>query len=174
MTNLSYRFLGVVGLQFLLLFGVIGYKQYTVATGETVVLKVVPVDPRSLFRGDYVRLSYDISTIDPARLGGADYLTAGETVFVELAPGDGGYWSAVAVYQDRRSVEDGHVLIKGKATTSRFGSDRTVRVEYGVEEVFVPEGSGRAIETSREQVGVEVKVDRFGNAVARKIVIEGR
>ena len=31
------------------------------ANGREVVLDVVPVDPRSLFRGDYVILGYDIS-----------------------------------------------------------------------------------------------------------------
>ncbi len=31
--------------------------------GSPVSLKTAPVDPRSLFRGNYVRLNYDISTI---------------------------------------------------------------------------------------------------------------
>ena len=33
----------------------------TLTTGETILLRVVPVDPRDLFRGDYVILSYEIS-----------------------------------------------------------------------------------------------------------------
>ena len=174
MDRLGVRFLAAVGLQFVLLFGVIGFKQYTVRTGETVLLKVKLVDPRSLFRGDYVRMSYDISTLDTARLAGDDYFDGKGTVYVELAPGDDRYWRAVAIHDTRRRVADGHLLIKGKVDRSGPGTPgRTVRVRYGVEEVFVPEGSGRAVETSRADLGVEVKIDRFGNAVARRILIDG-
>ena len=35
----------------------IGFRQWTLETGTPVVLAIHPVDPRSLFQGDYVRLS---------------------------------------------------------------------------------------------------------------------
>jgi uncharacterized membrane-anchored protein len=167
------------GVQCLLLLSVIGFKQYTIVTGTTVVLQTTPVDPRSLFRGDYVRLAYDISTLDPA-IASDGYIPFG-TVFVELAPGDGGIWRAVNVYPNRRPVPDGHVLIRGDAIPIP-GGDRPLpgtreesRVTYGIEEVFVPEGSGRAIErTNPERVTVEVSVDRFGNAIARRVLIDGQ
>ena len=177
MDRLTFRFLGVVALQFLILSSIIGYKQYTVVTGETVRLKVQPIDPRSLFRGDYVRLSFDISQLDLNRLAPDEYFGSRDTVYVELAPGDDGYWHAVAAYRTRRAVEDGHILLKGKTESARFfGPDQpssTVAVDYGIEEVFVPEGSGRAVETSRAELGLEVRVDRFGNAVPRRILVDG-
>ena len=37
-----------------LILGFVAYKEMTLQTGEEVVLKTVPVDPRDLFRGDYV------------------------------------------------------------------------------------------------------------------------
>ena len=36
-------------------------------TGREITLPIVPVDPRDLFRGEYVRLGYDINTV-PAML----------------------------------------------------------------------------------------------------------
>ena len=36
-------------------------------TGREIILPIVPVDPRDLFRGEYVRLGYDINTV-PAML----------------------------------------------------------------------------------------------------------
>src|SRR5262245_14089672 len=33
----------------------------TLATGEAILLRAAPVDPRDIFRGDYVTLSYEIS-----------------------------------------------------------------------------------------------------------------
>jgi len=37
--------------------GFIGFKEYTLRTGQEVVLKTVPIDPRDLFRGDYINVS---------------------------------------------------------------------------------------------------------------------
>ena len=38
--------------------------------GREIVLPIVPVDPRDLFRGEYVRLGYDISTVPAMLLSG--------------------------------------------------------------------------------------------------------
>jgi uncharacterized membrane-anchored protein len=168
-------FLGAIAIQFLLLFSVIGYKQYTIVTGTTVVLQVEPLDPRSLFRGDYVRLNYTISTLDLNQVGGDDFFGYRQTVYVELAPGENGLWQAVSVEGGRRDVPDGHVLIK--ARTELVNAQRepsTLRLRYGIEEVFIPEGSGRDVEQAGNRVLVEVKVDRFGNAVPRHILIDGQ
>jgi uncharacterized membrane-anchored protein len=173
MNRRSINFLVVVGLQFAILLSVIGFKQYTVWTGETVLLKVQPLDPRSLFHGDYVHLNYTISTLDPRAIGGGAYFYGSDTIWVELAPGEGGYWQAVGVYRDRRDVLEGHILLKGKVEEQSF-RDQQIRVKYGIEDVFVPEGSGRAVERAQATLGVEVKVDRFGNAVPRRILLDGQ
>jgi uncharacterized membrane-anchored protein len=174
MDRIGVRLVLVVTLQFLLLTAVMGYKGYTVVTGETVLLKTVPVDPRSLFSGDYVDLRYEISTLDLATLAPDTYIGPRQTVYVELARGDDGYWHAVGVWTTRRTVADGHVLIKGRTEDARFDPGRrTVQVGYGIENVFVPEGSGRAVESGRRDLGVEVKVDRFGNAVPRGLLLDG-
>ena len=47
----------VVLLQTAALVGMVAIKQRTLITGTPVLLKTEPVDPRSLFRGDYVILS---------------------------------------------------------------------------------------------------------------------
>ncbi|MFN8558918.1 MAG: GDYXXLXY domain-containing protein [Dehalococcoidia bacterium] len=176
MTARLTGFLVVVALQFAILGSVIGYKGYTVATGETVLLKVVPVDPRSLFQGDYVNLAFDISRLDRTDKQDGVPLYGGRKVYVELVRGDDGYWRLVGVHDKIEPVADGRVLLKGAVTSDAFAppGDTTVRVEYGIEQVYVPERSGRAIETSRAELGLEVKVDRFGNGVARRIFIDGQ
>jgi uncharacterized membrane-anchored protein len=169
------RFIAAVALQFLLLCSVIGYKQYTIVTGTTVVLQVEPLDPRSLFRGDYVRLNYTISTLNLSEVGGDDFFGYRQTVYVELAPDANGLWQAVSVEGDRRDVPDGHVLIKARTDNLDFQRDpSTIRLRYGIEEVFSPEGSGRDVEQAGNRISVEVKVDRFGNAVPRRILIDGQ
>lgn len=48
----------------LLLFGALNYgiyeKQQIIATGETLLLELAPVDPRSLMQGDFMRLRYAV------------------------------------------------------------------------------------------------------------------
>ena len=55
------QFIGIISLWLIIIFGLIGYKQLTIVTGTTVLLETVPVDPRDIFRGDYVTLNYAIS-----------------------------------------------------------------------------------------------------------------
>ncbi len=63
-------------------------------SGKEVLLKVEPVDPRDLLRGDYVALGYDISRI-PTRL--IANIPAGQTrsddtpITVRLSKGVDGY-----------------------------------------------------------------------------------
>lgn len=166
------KLLIIVGIQFLLLLSVIGFKQYTVWTGETVLLKTTPIDPRDLLRGDSVAVSYQISTIDLDEVAGDD--ADGGTVYVELQRGDDGHWDAVAVHWRREHAFAGTVLLRGDVE-SYYGPGNTVRLRYGIEQLFIPEGSGGDLPSGREHViAVELNVDRFGNAVPRRFFVDGQ
>ena len=154
----------VLGVQLLIVGSVIAFKQYTVWTGQTVRLAVGPVDPRDPFRGDYVTFQYEISRIDRADLIGEDY--AYGTVYVELREGEDGLWDAVAIHDERQHEFKDTVLLKGKSDSN---DGRSMSVRYGIEELFIPEGSGRDIPW--RDVSVEIKVDRFGNAVLRHLLL---
>ncbi len=56
-------FIVVIALQIVFLLGIVGYRESILALGRTAVLQTVPVDPRDLFRGEFVVLRYEISTI---------------------------------------------------------------------------------------------------------------
>ena len=49
---------------FVIIAGFIGYKEYTLSQGQKILLKTIPLDPRDLFRGDYVVLNYEISQLN--------------------------------------------------------------------------------------------------------------
>lgn len=166
-----------VAIQFLLLLGLLGFKQYTLLTGETVLLRVQPIDPRDLFRGDYVTLSYDISTLRPDELGGDSYFYPDDRIYVELVKDDP-YWRPVATYEDHRQEHKPSVVLKGRVESDGYwGSSSPLRVKYGIEDIFIPEDTGRAIErlsrTSDGRLGVKVVVDRWGNGIARQLVLDG-
>jgi len=169
----------VVAIQFLVLLSVIGFKQYTVWTGETVLLKVQPVDPRDLLRGDYAAVRYDISRLSPDTVAWDEDAPrcCDAPVYVELERQDDGYWTAIAVHGDRHHTRDGTVVIKGRVQSSYNSYDRSagpIEIRYGIEQVWIPEGAGASIPSGTGRtVAVEVKVDRFGNAVPRRFVIDG-
>lgn len=146
----------------------VAFKEYTLRTGDDVLLRTVPVDPVDMFRGDYVVLRYDISTIDITKLGqiGGVFII-GDTVYVSLRLDEQGVASATLVSKDR--PREG-LFIRGKVEDVRT---ETLRVSYGIESYFVPQGTGRQIERQGDML-VRITVDEFGNAVIRNVVIDGK
>ena len=71
------RLLILALVQTAVLAALIGFRQWTLETGTPVVLAIRPVDPRSLFQGDYVQLSYEIGHLRIDRLAGDDDLERG-------------------------------------------------------------------------------------------------
>lgn len=150
------------------------------AGGREIELAIRPVDPRDLFKGDYVQLAFDISELDRAIApadaappkGAADWRSAVRTVYVTLQRAADGSWKPVAV-ADALPTGLGaeRIAIKGQSLTW----DRR-RVAYGIERYFVPEGAGRRLEDLARQakLGAIVAVDRRGNAAIKGLVIDGK
>ena len=182
----SRKFFYLVVVFWLLIFsGFIAYREYTLQTGREVLLKTVPVDPRDLFRGDYVTLRYDISTLNlsDGQAEDANYMnyTNNARIYLALQLKDG-YGVPKKLY---KNPPGGELFIKGRAKgltyerpegNASMPSVRKLRVEYGIESYFVPEGLGGEIERQRRddnKIDVLVAVDRFGNAAIKKILIDG-
>ncbi len=152
-------FWGIVAAQILLLLVLIGAKEYTLNVGTTVVLQTVPVDPRSLLQGDYAILGYEIST----RPGFLARLSPGTTVYVSLVE-RGDVWEALGYSANKPTTSDA-VFIKGTV-------DRRGLLDFGIGTYFVPEGTGHIIERARD-VKVEVAVESRGNAVTKRVLVDG-
>lgn len=123
--------------------------------GREVLLRVQPVDPRDLLRGDYVRLGYDIGMLPrstvanlPSEVSGAD----GTPVFVRLAKQADGYWQPIAATVGKTPAEAAppdQVDLRGVLTGyDGVGPNQqaVIGVDYGIERYYVPEGEGREIE----------------------------
>jgi uncharacterized membrane-anchored protein len=121
--------------------------------GQEVLLKVEPVDPRDLLRGDYVRLGYDISNVPVSMIGnvpsGAQWIEAGP-VFVRVKKDGDGIWKMVSasLYEPPSTPPgDDEIDIRGMVDDGRgLGRIDTLNVEYGIERFYLPEGEGLAIE----------------------------
>ena len=186
MNSRALRFFLVGVLLTVALAALIAGKVYTLRSGATVVLKVAPRDPRDLFRGDYVVLQYEIGRLVPAELEGDDEFARGDTVYVRLQTG-GQYAYPLGVYHNWPEIQPGEVVLKGEVTyLSSVGWKRkggsasewgayTMNVRYGIENYFVPEGEGKALENlvSTSVVSLRVAVDKNGKAGILAVLVDG-
>jgi uncharacterized membrane-anchored protein len=155
--------------------------------GTEVRLATAPVDPRDFFRGDYVVLSYEISQLQAGKLGAPGDFKPGEPVFVVLQPDSEGRSHAVAVSRKFPAASPGQVFIEGKVASRHICRPTTagprtcapdeyaIRVTYGLESFFVPQGDGRRIERSdRSKIEVVAAVSPSGKAAIKRLLIDGK
>ena len=166
----------------LVLLAMIIIKQWTLNTGTLVLLETEPIDPRSLFRGDYVRLNYVISQLNLDSLQGDANFKKNDKVFVVLEEGKP-YWLPRSVYHNQPSLKNNEVAIKGILKSvqdihhedTNKTSSKILHIRYGIENYFVPEGEGRALERPQGDKKVEmlIAVDKFGNAGIKSVLLDG-
>lgn len=164
-------FIAICIFWFLALGGFILFKEYTLMNGKEILLKTKPVDPRDLFRGDYVILAYDISEIKIKNDTNKSKFKTGDKVFVSLDIDNNGIGKVKNISLNKPD----DVFIKGVVRySSRMNkSEETIRVRYGIESYFVPEGMGREIERNLRYTYAKVSVDDFGGAVVESLVLDG-
>ena len=151
--------IAAVGLQFVLLVGLTIQPVLTLTTGRVVTLQTKPVDPYDMFRGDYVRLSYDMSNF-PVPFEVSD----NSDIYATLSP-TGQYWKPRAISANKPVLLEGEICIKGKIK-KQYG--RT-QLHFGIEQVYVPEKTGRKAEESKA-LKVDLAVDKNGNAVIKRVM----
>ena len=147
------------------------------ARGTEIRLPVVPVDPRDFLRGDYVILSYEISRLRSNPVVGSPPLAADQTVYVALQQ-ENGSWRAGATY-DRPPLSG--LFIKGKVESVRQNESecpapcRIYQVSYNLEQFFVPEGKGRALEQLRndQRLEVDIAIAGDGRAALKRLLVDG-
>lgn len=168
----------VVLLQTVALAGMVAVKQRTLITGTPVLLKTEPVDPRSLFRGDYVRLNYAIGRLAYAGLEGDKDFERHDEVYVVLRKGEE-FWEPVSIHHETPAPGPDSVVIRGHVEYSGIWIDGESRggisIRYGIENYFVPEGEGRALErpAEGEEVTILVAVDGRGDSAIKAVLVNG-
>jgi uncharacterized membrane-anchored protein len=154
--------------------------------GQEARLEVVPVDPRDLFRGDYVVLDYRIGTVIVPKEVTTSF-TRGQQVFVTLRPDGSNKSKAVAISTERPGVSGTDIVISGVVSTPSTCSlietgtrdcklgTRVVGVRYGLESYFVPQGEGTKIElTPKALLEVVAAVAPSGQAAIKRLLIDGK
>jgi uncharacterized membrane-anchored protein len=173
-SHLQIIIIVAIAFQIIVLLATIVQRSAPLVHGKTVLLRVVPVDPRDLFRGDFVTLSYSFSRVTSSSIPGLPQnyysYTYGRDrqempVYVVLEPEDDGtHWQAKSFSIDR--PESGTFL---RGTLYPSGG-----VVCGIESYYVQEGKGRDYEEAirNHKLSAEVAIGSDGGATLKKLIIE--
>lgn len=169
--------------QTLALASIVYGRMQLLKTGREIVLPVIPVDPRDIFRGDYVMLGYKLSPLnyslskDGALPKG---MRRGGPIYVTIAPDGAGEWSVVRYAGSfPGDVKPEEAVLKGRIT-SIYGGDASggwsIGVRYGIESYFVPEGTGKALQDAvrEHHVATVVALGKDGTAAIKTLTIDGK
>lgn len=131
------------------------------SSGTLVSLRTVPVDPRSIFRGDYVTLSYEVGRDIPQSLPGQENGNA--AVYVVLEP-KGEFYERVSVSEEQPQLATGQVCLRGYR-------DWTGVSFPDIAQYFVEENMGKELEAARNahRLIVDAYVDESCAAVIRGV-----
>ena len=123
-------------------------KEKTLKNGQLILLKLAPVDPRSLMQGDYMTLRYEISE-------GIDTKNLPKRAYFVIKLDQNKVAEKVRLQQERKPLNAGEFLICYSASDSW-------NVNIGAESYFFQEGEAEKFEKAKYG---GVKIDDKGNSV---------
>lgn len=142
---------------------------YPLWTGQEINLKTVPIDPRSMFRGNYARLRYEISNIPRADINTKRTPRNGEIVYVKLEATEDGLFSYNGA--SLKKPQDG-MYIRGRIQTySSPNRSEEYLVKYGIEALFAPKAKALRLEKSLRDQGIaKIMLARNGKAALKEVI----
>lgn len=174
-TRESKLLIAAAAFQLLVLGWMIGGTLLAFRDTRTVLLKVEPVDPRDLFRGEYVILAYDFGRVPPEGIEGLpgpytvensdDWLD--RPVFVPLIPEAGEMGRYAAGPPSSTPPPDDVPFLQGTL-------EEPSRIVFGIETYYVQEGRGAAYETAARdhKLWARVALNRSGQGTLQGLEIE--
>lgn len=170
-------------LQVVLLLVVAVKREWILGQGETVYLRTAPVDPRDIFRGDYVALDYDIAQIPTSVID--QFNKAHPIISKALLENKEHRIVYLSLKVDAKNIASIHGISMLKPNDQPFikaymgkgignaGRNRSL-IKMGIEKYFVEQGAGLVLEEKRGKrddwqrpMEVEVALGDDGTAVIK-------
>ncbi len=164
---IQYKAFVVAAILTLILSSMIYSRISILQTGDEIVLLSRPVDPRDLFRGNYVTMTYGINNLDSCKVEIRDNFSRRQPVFVQLEEGKKGYWNAVSVSARPLQATKTTIILSGYSRSNykvpkkvRLNSQgepmkncRHLYLRYGLEKYFAPKKRAKELENMRRGRG---------------------
>lgn len=163
-----------LGAQLLLLAFLPGHRYAAHATGQALVLDVIPVDPVDMLRGRYVDLQYragDRATLEKLPGWNEGRAQEGAAVWLTLQSGIGPdtSWRPVAVaFEQPAPAKAGQVLLAGQMGLQD--------ADFGIDRYHVDASLGDALDAaiSNKTSRAEVRVDAQGHPALMGLMVGGK
>lgn len=127
--------------------GLIYQQEKIINNGAVTILKTRPVDPRDLFRGEYVILRYEIEN-DEKITSEAKEMDNGSILYIKLQEDTNGIAYVDEVTRKKPASYEGlWIIAEINRKQARFPS---------LEQFYVPEGAGGPIERMRDKLHARV------------------
>ena len=169
----------------LILAGMILGHAWPLWTGRVVTMRVVPVDPRDLFRGEYVHLETAATRL--YRQGGTippnpswssvqpldrvfEESRQGSILYVQLTPSASGDYVPVSV---SLKPQAGALNLRGR---TKYFDGTQLNVDYGLDAFYMQEGKSRRVEEAirqRRNVQMQVAIASSGQPRIKTLLIDG-
>lgn len=130
-------------------------RESIIANGQRITIATAPIDPRDPFRGDYVRLRYPMNSFAsaPTRWNPENYEPRrGDQIYAVLNARRSGLHEVSYFTNQQPDIQasEGTAFIRGRVqTNSQFSGLNSVNARFGVEQLYVQQGTGLAIEDKR-------------------------
>jgi len=157
---MSRRIYLAVALQMVIMGLVLVQPLMVIQSGTVSFLETEKMDPRALFRGDYVILGY---TLAQGILSKSEQrlISSGEPVYVTITTTRPARFVAVGL--DKPPLAEGQACLVGRVRGFGGAVDFPQIAQY-----FVPEGTGRALESER---GKELLAKVASNADCKAVLL---
>jgi len=144
-----FVFIGAILAIVLVVGGLIYQQEDILRNGDSVILATRPVDPRDLFRGEYVILRYEIESDEKIeQLIKDQKINNGEKIYIKLSDDLNPISYVVEARKEKpESFEDLWIVGEVNGVGVRFPS---------LEQFYVPEGAGPSVEMMGSDLHVKV------------------
>ncbi len=147
----------------LIVFLFFSFQSIMDATSQDIWVKPVPVDPRDIFRGEYVRLQYDFSTFDTKAFDpSAPFPEKNRIIYAVMK--EAGDIYQLDYFTTKRPSSD-RIFLRGFIAGRHYEGFQYqgVFINFNLESYFVPEGKGPELEKNiGDRLKVKIRVNRFG------------
>jgi len=148
----------VISIQLIFILGTVYSNEKKLKSAKEIIVKLAPLDPRSIMQGDYVVLDYDISRAAQKAIKKKTL----KKIKVVLSPQNNLYvFDSILSPTQNIILKKDQVVMNGKITKRN-------RVHFGIENFFVEEGTGLEIE--RKAKFATLKVTSKGDAFITKLL----